>query len=501
MPALVAALLLSAGAVSAAEESTAITVYSSAQPGAISPDLYRPVRGEAPRYGGQIPGYAIVRHERDVSLQRGRSSVRFSDVAALIDPTTVRFSSLTDPDGTRVLEQDFQFDLVSTAKLMEKYIDREVVVEQQRGDSIATIEGTLLSVSGGLVLRGADGRIHTLNGYSGVRFPELPGGLITRPTLVWDLQAGKGGAHRTRVAYQTGGITWWADYNLVFKEGRDANSGELDVGAWVSIINQSGASYRDAKLKLIAGDVHRAERPPQPYAMMERMAMATADAKGFEEKAFFEFHLYTLGRPTTLPDNSTKQLELFEPAAGVPARKVLVYYGLQANFGVFPKPLTDRDLSLPMNNKVDVYLQFDNKAGQGLGVPLPAGRIRVSKLDTADDSLEFIGEDIIDHTPRNEQVQIKLGSAFDVVGERRQVDYRIDTAGKWLEEDIEIKLRNQKEQPVEVIVKENLYRWVNWRIVEATHEYSKEDARTVHFPVRVAPEQEATVRFRVRYSW
>ncbi len=482
-------------------DDTAITIYSSAQPGAIPPELYRPVPGGGNPNGMAVPGYAMVRHDRPISLEAGRSTLRFSDVAGLIDPTTVTFSSLTDP-GTRVLEQNFQFDLVSSEKLLQKFIDRPVTVERAVGTQAATSSGTLLSSTDGLVLRGSDGSISALRDYASVRFPELPGGLITKPTLEWLLSSPRGGEQKARVTYQTGGITWWADYNLVFNPGKDANSGMLDLSAWVSIINQSGVGFPEAKLKLIAGEVNRAPAaaPTDRRAMVMAAKVMEEDAGGFEQKAFFEFHLYTLGRRATLPNNSTKQIELFDQAKQLPAKKVMVYYGLGQPFG-WNTPMTDRDLGLPMNRKVDVYLEFRNEKALGLGVPLPAGRIRVSQLDVADDSLEFIGEDRIEHTPKDETVRVKLGSAFDVVGERRQVDFTVDTKARWMEEEIEVKLRNHKDQPVEVIVKENLYRWTNWKVMTKTTDFTKEDARTIHFPVRVAKDAEVVVRYRVRYTW
>ena len=489
-------------AVALAADSTSLTIYSTARPGAVPADLYRPLPGGNRLQPGRVPGYAVVKDERELELRSGRADLRFADVAALIDPTTVGFESLTDPDGTKVLEQNYQFDLVSQQKLVERYIDREITVEQVRGNGVETFTGRLLSAAGGLILEDDRGRIRTLQGWSGIQFPELPGGLITRPTLVWDVQAERGGMHRTRVTYQTQGMSWWADYNLVFAPGEDANSGLLDVGAWVSIINQSGASYDDAKLKLVAGDVHRAPQAQPGFARgVRRMAMSESDVAGFEEKAFFEYHLYTLGRPTTLPDNSTKQIELFESARGVPAEKVLVYYGLQGFYGFGPNPVTDRNLGVQSNPKVDVYLRYENVKENGLGIPLPSGRIRVNQIDPADGSLEFIGEDVIDHTPRDETVLIRLGSAFDVVGQRKQVDFRVDTVRKWMEDTIEVELRNRKDEPVEVIVKENMYRWTNWEILESSHEWEKVDARTVHFPVRVDAGEEVQVRYRVRYTW
>jgi hypothetical protein len=497
-----ACLTLAANAAFSADAETAITIYSSAQPGAISPEFYRPIPGQGVPNAMAVPGYALVRDDREVKLKQGRAQLSFTDVAALIDPTTVTFTSLTDP-ATRVLEQNFQFDLVSTQKLLLKFIDKQITVDKPNGNSVTPITGTLLSATDGIVLRGSDGSIYSLPSYTSVRFPDLPGGLNTRPTLVWDIQSPGGGTHKARVTYQTGGITWWADYNLIFNEGADANSGLLDLSAWVSIINQSGATFSDAKLKLIAGDVNRVQPEMDTRMRREVLAMSAkvADqANGFEQKDFFEFHLYTLGRKTTLPNNSTKQIELFDQARQIPAKKVLLYYGaVQPYF--YPTPYTDRNMGVEMNKKVDVYLEFKNDKQFGLGVPLPAGRLRVSQLDKADGSLEFIGEDKIDHTPKDEQVRVKLGSAFDVVGERRQVNFSVDTAGKVMEEEIEVKLRNHKPQPVEVVVKENLYRWSNWKILTQSHKFDKEDARTISFPVKVAKDGETVVRYRVRYTW
>ena len=503
----VAAVLLTAAvaapsAYAAEADETAITIYSSAAPGAIPADLYRPIPGAGVPDAMSVPGYALVRHERPIRLENGRSTIKFTDVAALIDPTTVTFTSLTEP-RTRVVEQNFQFDLVSTQKLLLKYIDKPITVERTVGNQSTTVSGTLLSSLDGLVLKTSDGGIQTIPSYTSVRFPELPGGLNTRPTLVWDIQSPKAGDQRARVTYQTGGVTWWADYNLIFNEGKDANSGLLDLSAWVSIINQSGATYPETKLKLVAGDVNRVQ-PNVPQQLMMKRAMEVADAAsapGFQEKAFSEFHLYTLGRRTTLPNNSTKQIELFDQAKQIPVKKTLVYYGLNTGPFYYPNPMTDRNFGGESNKKVDVYLEFKNDKQFGLGVPLPAGRLRVSQLDTADGTLEFVGEDSIDHTPKDETVRVKLGSAFDVVGERKQTDFAVDNKARWLEEAFEIKVRNHKDQPVDVIVKENLYRWSNWTVLTKTQEFTKEDARTIHFPVKIAKDGEAVVRYRVRYTW
>jgi len=495
-------LCLSPGRAAAADGETAITIYSSAPPGAVPAEYYRPSPGRSGANADGVPGYAMVSQDRKVSLASGRTQLRFTDVAALIDPTTVQFVSLSDPENTKVLEQNFQFDLVSTQKLLSKYVDKTVTVQVVQGTQSIEITGTLLSAGDGLVLRGADGQIRAINQYSNLRFAELPGGLITRPTLLWDISARKAGEQTARVSYQTAGMTWWADYNLTFTPGADANSGFVDVGAWVSIVNQSGAGYEDAKLKLIAGDVQRA----QPRARLEEVTLSAArrspaaEDAGFAEKPFFEYHLYTLGRRTSLPENSTKQLELFDAARHVPARKTLMYFG-QAGMYYGPGVNAERSYGTNFNKKVDVYLEFKNDEKSGLGAPLPKGRVRVSQIDTADHGLEFIGEDVIDHTPKNERVLVKLGSAFDVVGERRQVDFAVDSKAKWMEEEIEVKLRNHKTEPVDVQVRENLFRWSNWTMQSSSAAYEKGDARTLYFALKVPADGEQTVRYRVRYTW
>lgn len=483
-------------------DSTMLTIYSTAQPGGVPAEWYRPVPGQGRAwYGPQIPGYAVVKEERSFTFDAGIGELSFRGVAALLDPTTVHFESLDDK-ATKVLEQDYRFDLVDQSRLLERFIDQEISVTQTRGSESVQITGTLLSAAGGLILQQDDGGVVTVNSYDMIDFPALPGGLLTRPTLVWKTLSPNGGEQQTRMSYQTTGITWWADYNLVFAPGDNANSGTLDVGAWVSILNQSGGTFEDAKLKLIAGDVNRAPQPKSSLGIRRGVEMMAADAMapGFEEKSFFEYHLYTLGRPATIPDNSTKQIELFEPARAVPADKILVYDGAGVGF-VRGGRYTDRGFTGSGNTKVDVFLRFKNDKEVGLGVPMPKGRIRVSQLDPADNSLEFIGEDVIDHTPRNETILIKLGQAFDVVGERRQTDFSIDNNRRMMRESIEIKLRNQKDEAVDVVVRETMYRWTNWRIVGSTMKHEKQDSRTIHFPVTIEPEGEVTISYTVEYTW
>jgi hypothetical protein len=487
LPAALAALVLLQARPAPAGD--AITIYSTGVP-------------LVGRLGAEqgAPGYAVVRHDRSMEFVSGRNQLKFTDVAGRIDPTTVWFSSLTDPGGTRVIEQDFQFDLVSTEKLLERFIDREIAVERVVGQRVEILQGILLASRGGITLQEADGTVRTVPYQAGVRLPQLPGGLITRPTLLWDVAAKKAGTHRTRVSYQTAGLGWWTDYNVTLSE---AGGCRIDVGAWVSILNQSGGSYRDAKIKLVAGDVHRAEFKQQvPMAAMAKAHREMADeASGFQEKRFFEYHLYTLGRNASLPDNSTKQIELFPAAKNVSCEKTLVYYGQADQHYGYGSLVTDRNPGIASNTKIDVYLKFGNSEPNGLGLPLPAGRVRVSKLDAADGSLEFIGEDRIDHTPKEETVQLKLGHAFDIVGSRRQVDFSIESLRNTMSETIEVKLRNSKDEPVQVIVRENLYRWTNWRITQASHAWEKQDARTIHLPVQIPANGETVVRYSVRYTW
>jgi hypothetical protein len=492
---LAAALAAAAPLLGWAQDS--LTIYSSAAPGTLDArTLANAVEGAS------IPGYAVVREERSFVLKPGRNTLRVEDVPAMIDPTTVAFTSLTDPKGTRVVEQSFEFDLTSTAKLLSRYLGREITVEQVRGQGVDSITGTLVGTQGGLTLKQPDGSVRIVSSNAGVRLPSLPGGLISKPALVWDIEAQSAGSQRARLAFQTGGMTWWTDYNLTYSEPKP-ESCKVDVGAWVTIVNQSGASFDNARLKLIAGDVQRAQPRGQVYPQaLAARSSAVAKEEGFQEKAFFEYHLYTLGRPASLAQNSTKQIELFPTAPAVGCEKTLVYQG-QAMPYYRGGPVTDRNYGVQGNRKVDIYLRVKNSKANGLGVPLPAGRVRVSRADEADGALEFIGEDVIDHTARDETVQVKLGSAFDVVGERKQLDFRVDSAARWIEEDIEVKVRNQKpDEAVQVHVRENLYRWSNWSILRHSGgDFVKDDSRTIDFALRIAAKSEAVVRYTVRYTW
>ena len=473
-------------------EDTAITVYSTASAGSISAQQFQ-------NPGRTVPGYAMIKQDRIVALQKGQFELRFSDVTSQIDPTTVSFSTPNNPGAAYVLDQNYQFDIVSTQKLLEKYTGQEVIVEQTSGGQNKIIRGKLLGTNGGIIVQEANGSVITLSSYDSVSFPSLPGGLLSKPTLLWLLKAEKSGDELARVTYQTKGMTWWADYNLTLQE--EGGKCRMDLSSWVSLLNQAGSSFENTRLKLIAGDVHRAE--PQRQVLNEMYLTKTKSmpmsASGFKEKSLFEYHLYTLSRRVDLPNNSTKQIELFPAAYGVECSKDLVFNGSQLYNHHYYNPIVDRNYLRSAKPKVKAFVSFENSKKKGLGMPLPAGRIRVSQLDSDDDSLEFIGEDIIDHTPRNETITIELGNSFDVVGERKQSN--IVVGKNEITETFEIKLRNQKDSTTQVKVIEPLYRWSNWELTQSSDKYDKQNSSTIQFNVTLKPEQEKVITYTVHYSW
>jgi len=438
---------------------------------------------------------ALVKDRRIMSLDQGTNEVRFTAVASQIDPTSVHFSSLTDPAGTSVLEQNYEYDIVGSHKLLQKYIDQEIILVTEDG---TTYQGTLLSGSEDIILSSQSGEITMvkLDTVQEFRFPKLPSGLITRPTLVWQLESGQAGDQDVEVTYMTTGINWYANYVVV----SDETDEHMDLTGWVTVDNRSGATYEDARLKLIAGDVHRAHEPGVYAKDLGGAELAFEEAPQFEEQAFFEYHMYTLQRPATVKDNQTKQIE-FVTVARVPVNKFYVYDGAQqlGTWGYYSTPYTEPEYGIPTGTKVYVMLEFYNKQEGGMGIPLPKGIIRVYKKDY-EGGIQLIGEDSIDHTPKDERVLLYLGDAFDIVGERRQTNFEwIDS--RTIEESFEIKLRNHKEEAVEVRVVEHLFRWSEWEIRRSNHDYDKKDARTIEFPVSVPKDGETTVTYTIRYSW
>lgn len=435
--------------------------------------------------------FGLVKDRRALEFKKGVNNIRFSDVAALIEPTSVHFKSLTDPLGCAIQEQNYEYDLVSADKLLRKYIDKKIKI--LAGDN-KVYEGTLMSYDGQNIVIASDNNLTMVARADNIRdisFPELPEGLITKPTLMWQIDNDKAGNHLTEVSYLTKGINWNADYVVVI----DKDDKNIDLSGWVTIDNKSGVSYKDAGLKLIAGDVHRAEEEA-PLGRMEKMSYAEAKggADQFQEKAFFEYHMYSLQRRTTVKDNQTKQISLLS-AANVPINKLFIYDPVDY-FGW--NWYYSEDNQTTKEQKVKVKIELKNSKENNLGMPLPKGRIKVYKADT-DGSLQFIGEDKIDHTPKDEKIRLEIGDAFDVVGERKRTSHR--QGERWVEDSYEISLRNHKESDIEVNVVEHMWRYSNWKIIFNSQDYTKKDAQTIEFKVLVPKDSETKISYTVKYWW
>jgi len=434
--------------------------------------------------------FAVVKDVRRMSLPNELSTVAFRDVAERIDPTSVHFRSLTDPAGTAVLEQNYEYDLVSADKLLNKYIDRPIRVVTEDG---TPYEGRLLSFDNQQLVIMTDAApvlIQRPDNVTDIAFSALPEGLLTKPTLVWQVRTAEPGDHLVQVAYQTEGLGWEADYNAVLDEGETA----LELGGWVTLNNRSGASYEQARLKLIAGDVRR-ERQAQVQQRREVREMAVAaDAaqRGFEQQQFFEYHLYTLGRPTTVKDNQMKQIELLS-ADAVPVTKTYVF----EPFG--PYWWSSRRYGDENEYKVHVFVEFDNAEESNLGMPLPAGKVRLYKRNPDDRSLEFVGEDRIDHTPKDERIKLYVGDAFDLIGEYTVKE--VQQRGSWRKESIEVRLRNHKAEDVTILLRPHMRHHGEWTITDASHELERVEARVAEVRVPVEADGETVVTWDVEYRW
>jgi hypothetical protein len=442
---------------------------------------------------------ALVSETRLVPLKNGLNSVVFSDVAALIDPTSVSFRSLTDPEGTEVLEQNFEYDLVGSAKLLQKFIDQVIVVQTQDSQ---TYTGTLLSAVDNVILQGEDGAVTMLSQEQirNIEFPALPEGLRTRPSLVWLIDAQQAGEHETAVTYLTNGMSWRADYVLLLNEESNA----FDLNGWVTLDNRSGASFEDAMLKLVAGDINQVAQQVYSRDVMMTAEAAAMPAPAVEQREFFEYHLYQVTRPVTVKDNQTKQIE-FVAGQNVPATKFYVYDGGAGYAGYGYGPVTDAGYGAQTGNSdVTVMLEFRTDEASNLETQLPAGRVRLYQNDV-DGSPLLVGEDQIDHTPKNETVRLTVGNAFDIVGERVQTNYK-PLGDSGAEESFRITLRNHKEEAVEVRVVENLYRWTQWTMVAETLdgkpvEHTPRNSQQVEWLVTVPAGGEAVLEYTVQYRW
>ena len=442
--------------------------------------LLRPEGGPPPAYGDVKvvkQGFTVTVFNEDLALVKDRRQIlnlrpgvnrfRFEDVPGRLDPSSVRFRSETDPEGCKVLEQNFEYDLVSQQKLLRKYVDREIGFERldPKTEVRQRLKGTLLSPEG--AVRTPSGEVLTAFPGAAV-LPELPEGLLTRPALAWALEVPRERQHETTVSYLTGGMAWHADYIATLTGAKT-----LDLDGWVTVTNESGAGFPDAQLKLVAGDVHRMREEVEilKYALEEAEKCEQSD-KGFQEKSFFEYHLYTLDRSTTLRDRETKQISLLG-AKGVPYGTELVY-----------EPARDP--------RVQRFLVFKNTREANLGMPLPAGSLRLRAIDR-DGEAEQVSFASIEHTPKGEEVRIPRGADFDLVGERtlRQTL----TLERRVVHEVEIRLRNHGEEPAAITVLERLEG--DWSITQQSHPHQKKDAATASFGVEVPAGGETVIR----YTW
>ncbi len=427
--------------------------------------------------------FGLVREVRNISFGTGRVALEFRDVSAQIQPETVHIKSLDRVASLQVLEQNYQYDLLNPQKLLEKYVGRTIKVYRYDSNTgrEEEYEAEVLSVNQGTILRIGDEITYNFPGR--FAFPEIPDNLIAKPTLVWLLESNRS-RQQVEVSYLSRNLNWKADYVLVLNENDTAG----DLTGWVTLTNQSGAAYENARLKLVAGDVQRVTGQVGRRDL-DALRMAEAAAPQFTEEGFFEYHLYTLDRPTTLLQNEQKQVTLLE-ASDIAIDKRLIFYGAAQYYrGSYGQVVS--------NQKVGVYLDITNSEQNNLGMALPRGIVRVYKSDRSG-AQQFIGEDQIDHTPRDERVRIKMGEAFDVVGDRRQMDYSV-ISGCVSESTWEVVVRNHKDEAAEVQIVEPV--GGDWQIITSSHEAVKLDAHTFRFTVDVPARGEVAVEYRVRVRW
>ena len=452
--------------------------------------------------------FAVVRDTVPLDLKSGANAMIYSGATAQVEPDSV---ILRDPAGKhslQILEQNYRNDPVSQELLLSlfegKTIDFENVRTKDSTQITELIPGKI--VRSGFVPGGGNTQpIIEVNGKLQFSlpgeplFPDLGSDTILKPAFNWLLQSDKPGSFDAEVGYVTGGFDWSASYNLVSPEKGDY----CDLVGWITMNNNSGKTFDNAKIKLLAGDVNKIQ-PPHVTAIggmrmfKAAMAMDAAEAPAVSEKAFDEFHLYSIARPTTLHDHETKQVE-FVHAEKMYAPTIYVYDG--ATGYQFYGLNYDQGYGQSDNKKIIVQREFKNAETNQLGIALPAGKLRFYRRDS-DGQLQFVGENTIDHTPRNETVRVTTGNSFDLVGERKQTNFRVDTSEKWIDETFEIKLRNRKKtDAVEIRAVEHLYRWSNWSITAKSDDFVKKDSQTIEFRIPVKPDEEKTVTYTVHYSW
>jgi hypothetical protein len=475
--------------------------------------------------------FAVVRDSIHLDLKAGVNDISYNEATMHLEPDSVVLRDPTGKHALQILEQNFRADPISQALLLNYYEGKTIEFESQpegaqgkkeiiRGKIVRSgyvphqqafsqygpeyyqsqMRYSSPSSGGGQPIIEVNGKLmFRLPGEP--LFPALPDESILKPTLTWQLNAGKSGALDAELSYVTGGMSWQAAYNLVAPEKGDT----LDLVGWVTMDNQTGKSFNQAKIKLMAGDVNKIQngRNMDRFTLQEAVSGTALGQPPVTEKSFDEYHLYTLERATTLLDRETKQVE-FVRADGIKSRPIYVYDGVKIDYnryyGSYEGIRNDRGYGTQSNPKVWVMREFVNSEANRLGIPLPKGRLRFYRHD-ADGQMEFIGEDTIDHTPKDETIRVNTGNAFDMVGERKQTNYNLDTSRQVLDESFEIKLRNHKKEPVEIRVVEHLYRWPTWDITGFSDTFLKTDANTIEFLVPVKPDEEKTVSYTVHYSW
>ena len=431
---------------------------------------------------------ALVRDVRRLRLPAGTVDLRFMDIAAQVNPATVHIVSLSAPRDLSVLEQNYEYDLLSPQKLLQKYVGKELtlvrLMTENNSSKEVPVKATLLALNEGPVWK-VGNEIVTGMGSDRYVFPDLPGNLYSKPTLVWLLENTKAAEQTVEASYLTNQVNWSADYVLTV----GADQKEADLNGWVTVINDSGTAFRNAQLQLVAGEVHRVSeaQPPTPRPMM--MKAAVAGAPQFVQEPISEYHLYTLERRTNLQDQETKQISLLE-AAGVAFDKIFEVDGQMYYYHNAQRP------GEPIKEPVQVHVKFKNSHENSLGIPLPAGTMRVYQGDSKG-RLQFIGEDRIGHTPKDETVDLHIGNAFDVVAERKQTDFK--AFGRAFEFAFEISIRNHKPEPITVIVNEPI--GGDWTMLDSNYKYEKTAAFAAQFQVPVAANAESVLKYRVRVQW
>jgi len=433
---------------------------------------------------------ALVRDVRNLQVARGTSNLHFMDIAATVNPATVHFRSLTEPSRVHVLEQNYEYDLLEPEKLLRKYIGREVTLVRTRQDANTTrdeeVKARLLSDNNGPVWE-IGGEIVTGLRPDHIRFPELPGNLYARPTLIWTLDNTGGTRHRVEASYLAGKLSWNADYVLTV--ARDDKT--ADVDGWVTVVNGSGTGFKNATLQLVAGELNRVR---QTFDRLQELRAAQKDlavaSVAMSQESLSDYHLYTLARKTTVNNGETKQVNMLG-ATAFPVLKRYVVEGQAFYYHNAQHP------GAPIKDVVQVLYQFKNEEKAGLGMPMPSGTVRVYQSDSKG-GVQFVGEDRIGHTPKDETIDLKIGNAFDVVCERRQTDFQ-KIAGSTYEVEYEVTLRNHKTVPVAVEVNEPI--GGTWRMLQSSHEWTKTSAWAAQFKVPVAAEGAAVLKYRVRVSY